>query len=57
MRKVIVDEFMSLDGVAQAPGAEDEDTHTKTATRPTTGSTTRSRSAADCYREATFPGI
>jgi dihydrofolate reductase len=26
MRKVIVNEFMSLDGVAQAPGAEDEDT-------------------------------
>jgi dihydrofolate reductase len=26
MRKVIVDEFMSLDGVAQAPGGEDEDT-------------------------------
>jgi dihydrofolate reductase len=26
MRKVIVDEFMSLDGVAQAPGAADEDT-------------------------------
>ncbi len=25
MRKVIVNEFMSLDGVAQAPGAEDED--------------------------------
>jgi dihydrofolate reductase len=26
MRKVIVNEFMSLDGVAQAPGAADEDT-------------------------------
>jgi dihydrofolate reductase len=26
MRKLIVNEFMSLDGVAQAPGAEDEDT-------------------------------
>jgi dihydrofolate reductase len=26
MRKVIVNEFMSLDGVAQAPGAVDEDT-------------------------------
>jgi dihydrofolate reductase len=26
MRKVIVNEFLSLDGVAQAPGAEDEDT-------------------------------
>ena len=26
MRKMIVDEFLSLDGVAQAPGAEDEDT-------------------------------
>jgi dihydrofolate reductase len=26
MRKVIVNEFMSLDGVVQAPGAEDEDT-------------------------------
>jgi dihydrofolate reductase len=26
MRKLIVDEFMSLDGVAQAPGAPDEDT-------------------------------
>jgi dihydrofolate reductase len=26
MRKVIVDEFLSLDGVAQAPGAADEDT-------------------------------
>ncbi len=26
MRKVIVNEFMSLDGVAQAPGGEDEDT-------------------------------
>jgi dihydrofolate reductase len=26
MRKVIVDEFMSLDGVMQAPGGEDEDT-------------------------------
>jgi dihydrofolate reductase len=26
MRRVIVDEFMSLDGVAQAPGGEDEDT-------------------------------
>lgn len=26
MRKVIVDEFMTLDGVAQAPGAADEDT-------------------------------
>jgi dihydrofolate reductase len=26
MRKVIINEFMSLDGVAQAPGAEDEDT-------------------------------
>ncbi|HET7855999.1 MAG TPA: dihydrofolate reductase family protein [Gaiellaceae bacterium] len=26
MRKVIVDEFMSLDGVVQAPGGEDEDT-------------------------------
>jgi dihydrofolate reductase len=25
MRKVIVDEFLSLDGVAQAPGGEDED--------------------------------
>jgi dihydrofolate reductase len=25
MRKVVVDEFMSLDGVAQAPGAPDED--------------------------------
>jgi dihydrofolate reductase len=26
MRRVIVNEFMSLDGVAQAPGAADEDT-------------------------------
>jgi dihydrofolate reductase len=26
MRKLIVNEFMSLDGVVQAPGAEDEDT-------------------------------
>jgi dihydrofolate reductase len=26
MRRVIVNEFMSLDGVAQAPGGEDEDT-------------------------------
>ena len=26
MRKVVVNEFMSLDGVVQAPGAEDEDT-------------------------------
>jgi dihydrofolate reductase len=26
MRKVIVDEFMSLDGVMQAPGGEEEDT-------------------------------
>jgi dihydrofolate reductase len=26
MRKLIVNEFMSLDGVAQAPGGEDEDT-------------------------------
>ena len=26
MRKVIVEEFMSLDGVAQAPGGEEEDT-------------------------------
>jgi dihydrofolate reductase len=26
MRKVVVNEFMSLDGVAQAPGAADEDT-------------------------------
>jgi dihydrofolate reductase len=26
MRKVVVTEFMSLDGVVQAPGAEDEDT-------------------------------
>ena len=26
MRKVIVEEFMSLDGVVQAPGGEDEDT-------------------------------
>jgi hypothetical protein len=26
MRKVIVNEFMSLDGVVQAPGAADEDT-------------------------------
>jgi dihydrofolate reductase len=26
MRKVVVNEFMSLDGVAQAPGGEDEDT-------------------------------
>src|ERR687894_1265562 len=26
MRKVIVNEFMTLDGVAQAPGAADEDT-------------------------------
>ena len=26
MRKVIVNEWMSLDGVAQAPGAPDEDT-------------------------------
>ena len=26
MRKVIVNEFLSLDGVAQAPGGEDEDT-------------------------------
>src|SRR5215204_639444 len=26
MRRVIVDEWMSLDGVVQAPGAEDEDT-------------------------------
>jgi dihydrofolate reductase len=26
MRKVIANEFMSLDGVAQAPGAADEDT-------------------------------
>jgi dihydrofolate reductase len=26
MRKVIVNEFMSLDGVAQAPGGDDEDT-------------------------------
>lgn len=26
MRRVIVDEFMSLDGVAQAPGGDDEDT-------------------------------
>jgi dihydrofolate reductase len=26
MRKIIVNEFMSLDGVAQAPGGEDEDT-------------------------------
>jgi dihydrofolate reductase len=26
MRKVIVNEFMSLDGVVQAPGAPDEDT-------------------------------
>ena len=26
MRKVIVNEFMSLDGVVQAPGGEDEDT-------------------------------
>jgi dihydrofolate reductase len=26
MRKVVVDEWMSLDGVAQAPGAPDEDT-------------------------------
>jgi dihydrofolate reductase len=26
MRKLIVNEFLSLDGVAQAPGAEDEDT-------------------------------
>jgi dihydrofolate reductase len=26
MRKVIVDEFLSLDGVAQAPGGRDEDT-------------------------------
>jgi hypothetical protein len=26
MRKVIVNEFMSLDGVAQAPGGADEDT-------------------------------
>ena len=26
MRKVIVNEFMSLDGVVQAPGASDEDT-------------------------------
>jgi len=26
MRKVIVNEFLSLDGVAQAPGAADEDT-------------------------------
>jgi hypothetical protein len=26
MRKLIVNEFMSLDGVVQAPGAADEDT-------------------------------
>ena len=26
MRKVIVNEWMSLDGVVQAPGAADEDT-------------------------------
>jgi dihydrofolate reductase len=26
MRKVVVNEFVSLDGVAQAPGGEDEDT-------------------------------
>jgi hypothetical protein len=26
MRKVIVNEWMSLDGVVQAPGADDEDT-------------------------------
>ena len=26
MRKVVVNEFLSLDGVAQAPGGEDEDT-------------------------------
>jgi dihydrofolate reductase len=26
MRKLIVNEFLSLDGVAQAPGGEDEDT-------------------------------
>ena len=26
MRKLIVNEWMSLDGVAQAPGAEDEET-------------------------------
>lgn len=26
MRKVIVDEWMTLDGVAQAPGEENEDT-------------------------------
>ncbi len=26
MRKLIVNEFMSLDGVMQAPGGEDEDT-------------------------------
>lgn len=26
MRKVIVDEWMTLDGVVQAPGAPDEDT-------------------------------
>src|SRR5688500_8357432 len=26
MRKVVVNEFMSLDGVVQAPGAKDEDT-------------------------------
>ncbi len=27
MRKVIVNEFMSLDGVVQAPGGPEEDTH------------------------------
>jgi hypothetical protein len=44
MRKVIVNEFMTLDGVVQAPGAADEDTSGGTVVGTCATSTTSSRS-------------